>query len=115
FSTMSASARMPTSRLSRLPYDGALVHHARPVPLSRGNAQRCSWFPVLLRPKGRNGTPGQLDDAIRAEGGSATLVPLDLKDQAGIATLAAALDERSGFWVTDGRMVERAIQQARNS
>src|SRR5436305_2479450 len=36
----------------------------------------------------------ELDDAIRAEGGSATLVPLDLKDQAGIATLAAALDER---------------------
>jgi NAD(P)-dependent dehydrogenase (short-subunit alcohol dehydrogenase family) len=36
----------------------------------------------------------ELDDQIRAEGGSATLVPLDLKDYDGIARLAAALNER---------------------
>ena len=36
----------------------------------------------------------ELDDAIRAGGGSATLVPLDLKDHEGIARLAAALNER---------------------
>jgi NAD(P)-dependent dehydrogenase (short-subunit alcohol dehydrogenase family) len=36
----------------------------------------------------------ELDDAIRADGGSATLVPLDLKDVPGIARLAAALKER---------------------
>src|SRR6266700_1736618 len=36
----------------------------------------------------------ELDDAIRALGGSATLVPLDLKDVPSIARLAAALDER---------------------
>src|ERR1700688_4709336 len=36
----------------------------------------------------------ELDDAIRAVGGSATLVPLDLKDVPGIARLAAALDAR---------------------
>ena len=36
----------------------------------------------------------ELDDAIRAAGGSATLVPLDLKDVPGIARLAAALNER---------------------
>ena len=36
----------------------------------------------------------ELDDAIRAAGGTATLVPLDLKDYDGIARLAAALDER---------------------
>src|SRR3954470_18384857 len=36
----------------------------------------------------------ELDDAIRADGGSATLVPLDLKDHDGIARLAAALNER---------------------
>src|SRR5215468_2705625 len=36
----------------------------------------------------------ELDDAIRAAGGSATLVPLDLKDYEGIARLAAALNER---------------------
>ncbi len=36
----------------------------------------------------------ELDDAIRSVGGSATLVPLDLKDTAGIARLGAALHER---------------------
>jgi NAD(P)-dependent dehydrogenase (short-subunit alcohol dehydrogenase family) len=36
----------------------------------------------------------ELDDAIRAAGGSATLVPLDLKDHEGIARLGAALTER---------------------
>jgi NAD(P)-dependent dehydrogenase (short-subunit alcohol dehydrogenase family) len=36
----------------------------------------------------------ELDDAIRALGGSATLVPLDMRDHDGIARLAAALDER---------------------
>jgi NAD(P)-dependent dehydrogenase (short-subunit alcohol dehydrogenase family) len=38
----------------------------------------------------------ELDDAIRAIGGSATLVPLDLKDTPGIARLAAALQARYG-------------------
>src|SRR5436309_163789 len=36
----------------------------------------------------------ELDDAIRAAGGAATLVPLDLKDAEGIARLGAALAER---------------------
>ena len=36
----------------------------------------------------------ELYDAIRAEGGSATLVPLDLRDTDGIVRLAAALNER---------------------
>ncbi len=36
----------------------------------------------------------ELDDAIRAAGGSATLVPVDLKDSEGIARLGAALNER---------------------
>ncbi len=38
----------------------------------------------------------ELDDAIRARGGTATLVPLDLKDYAGIDRLGAALHERWG-------------------
>lgn len=38
----------------------------------------------------------ELDDAIKAAGGSATLVPLDLKDHAGIDRLGAALYERWG-------------------
>jgi NAD(P)-dependent dehydrogenase (short-subunit alcohol dehydrogenase family) len=36
----------------------------------------------------------ELDDAIRAAGGTATLVPLDLKDTPGIVRLASALNER---------------------
>ena len=38
----------------------------------------------------------ELDDAIRAGGGSATLVPLDITDSDGIDRLAAALRERYG-------------------
>jgi NAD(P)-dependent dehydrogenase (short-subunit alcohol dehydrogenase family) len=36
----------------------------------------------------------ELDDAIRAEGSTATLVPLDLRDTDGIVRLSAALNER---------------------
>ncbi len=38
----------------------------------------------------------ELDDAIKQAGGSATLVPLDIRDNDGIARLAAALNERFG-------------------
>jgi NAD(P)-dependent dehydrogenase (short-subunit alcohol dehydrogenase family) len=38
----------------------------------------------------------ELDDAIRADGGSATLVPLNLTDSDGIARLGDALHERHG-------------------
>src|SRR6187455_105111 len=36
----------------------------------------------------------ELDDKIKAAGGTATLVPLDMKDFEGIARLALALNER---------------------
>ncbi len=38
----------------------------------------------------------ELDDKIKAAGGSATLVPIDMKDMDGIARLALALHERYG-------------------
>jgi NAD(P)-dependent dehydrogenase (short-subunit alcohol dehydrogenase family) len=38
----------------------------------------------------------ELDDAIKAAGGSATLVPLDLRDAEGVARLATAIAERYG-------------------
>jgi NAD(P)-dependent dehydrogenase (short-subunit alcohol dehydrogenase family) len=38
----------------------------------------------------------ELDDQIRAAGGSATLVPLDMTDTGGISRLADALDKRYG-------------------
>jgi NAD(P)-dependent dehydrogenase (short-subunit alcohol dehydrogenase family) len=37
-----------------------------------------------------------LDDAVRAAGGSATLTPLDIRDSEGLYRLAAALNERYG-------------------
>ena len=37
-----------------------------------------------------------LDDAIRADGGSATLTPLDMRDYPGLYRLATALNERYG-------------------
>jgi NAD(P)-dependent dehydrogenase (short-subunit alcohol dehydrogenase family) len=63
--------------------------------------------PALARGLSRAGAPvvavartvgglEELDDAIRADGGTATLVPLDLKDSDGIARLGAALNERYG-------------------
>jgi len=42
-------------------------------------------------------TPGgleELDDAVRAVGGTATLVPLEMRDYEGVARLAQALNER---------------------
>ena len=38
----------------------------------------------------------ELDDAVRAAGGSATLMPLDIRDSEGLYRLAAALNERYG-------------------
>jgi len=38
----------------------------------------------------------ELDDAVRAAGGSATLTPLELRDYPGLYRLAAALNERYG-------------------
>jgi NAD(P)-dependent dehydrogenase (short-subunit alcohol dehydrogenase family) len=38
----------------------------------------------------------ELDDAVRADGGTTTLVPLDMTDMDGIARLGAALNERHG-------------------
>lgn len=38
----------------------------------------------------------ELDDKIKAAGGTATLVPLDMKDMDGVARLALALNERYG-------------------
>ena len=48
------------------------------------------------RSRARSADSKELDDAIKAAGGSATLVPLDLKDYAGIDRLGASLNERFG-------------------
>ena len=43
-----------------------------------------------------SGALEELDDKIKAAGGSATLVPVDMKDSDGIARLALAINERYG-------------------
>ena len=45
----------------------------------------------------------EVDDAIRAEGGSATLLPLDLLDGAGLDMIGPSIFDRFGrsmFWCT---------------
>jgi NAD(P)-dependent dehydrogenase (short-subunit alcohol dehydrogenase family) len=73
------------------------------IALVTGATRGIGWATALLLAKagahvialGRTqGALEELDDAVRAAGGSATLVPLDMRDYAGIYRLAASLNER---------------------
>lgn len=63
------------------------IGHATALALARAGAHVVAVARTV-------GALEELDDAIRAGGGSATLVPLDLKDTPGILRLAPALYER---------------------
>jgi NAD(P)-dependent dehydrogenase (short-subunit alcohol dehydrogenase family) len=63
------------------------IGHSVPLALAKAGA------PVIAVARTTGGLE-ELDDAIKAEGGSATLVPLDLKDMDGIARLGGALFDR---------------------
>jgi NAD(P)-dependent dehydrogenase (short-subunit alcohol dehydrogenase family) len=63
------------------------IGHAAALALARAGAHVVALARTV-------GGLEELDDTIRAAGGSATLVPLDLKDYEGIARLGAALNER---------------------
>jgi NAD(P)-dependent dehydrogenase (short-subunit alcohol dehydrogenase family) len=65
------------------------IGHAVAVALAQGGAHIVAVARTV-------GGLEELDDTIRTGGGSATLVPLDLKDYAGIDRLALALHERFG-------------------
>jgi NAD(P)-dependent dehydrogenase (short-subunit alcohol dehydrogenase family) len=65
------------------------IGHATGLALARAGAHVVAVARTV-------GALEELDDAIRAVGSSATLVPLDLKDYEGIARLGAALNERYG-------------------
>jgi NAD(P)-dependent dehydrogenase (short-subunit alcohol dehydrogenase family) len=65
------------------------IGHATARALARAGAH-------LIAVARTQGGLEELDDAIRNEGGSATLVPLNLTDFEGIARLGAALHERYG-------------------
>src|SRR6201989_2495112 len=83
---------MPTSLTNRI----ALVTGAsRGIGYATANAlaEDCAHIIAVGRAQGRQ---EELDDEIRKDGGSATLVPLSLTDTDGIARLGAALNERHG-------------------
>src|ERR1700681_3563004 len=63
------------------------IGHATALALARAGAH----VVAVARPVGGL---EELDDAIRAVGGGATLVPLDITDFDGIMRLAAVLNER---------------------
>jgi NAD(P)-dependent dehydrogenase (short-subunit alcohol dehydrogenase family) len=63
------------------------IGHATSLALARAGAHVVAVARTV-------GALEELDDAIRAGGGTATLVPLDLKDTPGILRLAPALYER---------------------
>jgi len=65
------------------------IGHATAVALAKAGAH------VVAVARTQGGLE-ELDDAIKAAGGSATLVPLDLKDYDGIDRLGASLHERYG-------------------
>src|SRR5215470_2507972 len=65
------------------------IGHATALALARAGAHVVAVARTV-------GALEELDDAIRAAGGSATLVPLDLKDHEGIARLGGAINERYG-------------------
>jgi len=65
------------------------IGHALAIALSKAGAHVVAVARTV-------GGLEELDDAIRHEGGSATLVPLDLTDYAGIDRLGGVLHERYG-------------------
>jgi NAD(P)-dependent dehydrogenase (short-subunit alcohol dehydrogenase family) len=65
------------------------IGHAAAIALAREGAHIVATARTV-------GGLEELDDAIKTTGGSATLVPLDMRDTDGIARLTAALNERYG-------------------
>jgi NAD(P)-dependent dehydrogenase (short-subunit alcohol dehydrogenase family) len=65
------------------------IGYATALSLARGGAHVVALARTV-------GGLEELDDAVRAAGGSATLTPLDIRDYAALYRLAAALNERYG-------------------
>jgi NAD(P)-dependent dehydrogenase (short-subunit alcohol dehydrogenase family) len=65
------------------------IGYATALSLARGGAHVVALARTV-------GGLEELDDAVRAAGGSATLTPLDMRDYAALYRLAAALNERYG-------------------
>src|ERR1044071_9503405 len=65
------------------------IGHATGIALARAGAHVVAVARTV-------GGVEELDAAIQAAGGTATLVPLDMRDYQGLYRLAAALNERHG-------------------
>src|SRR5215207_6827199 len=65
------------------------IGHAAAVALAKAGAH-------VVAVARTTGGLEELDDQVRAEGSTATLVPLDVTDAGGISRLADALDKRYG-------------------
>ena len=65
------------------------IGHAAAIALARAGAH-------VVGTGRTQGALEELDDAVRAAGSTATLVPLDMRDYPGIYRLAAAINERHG-------------------
>lgn len=76
-----------TSRIALVTGASRGIGHATALVLARAGAHVVAVARTV-------GGLEELDDAIRAVGGTATLVPLDLKDYDGLDRLAATLHER---------------------
>jgi NAD(P)-dependent dehydrogenase (short-subunit alcohol dehydrogenase family) len=87
---MSSNMTKPlASRLALVTGASRGIGHATARALARAGAH-------IIAVARTQGGLEELDDAIRADGGTATLVPLDMTDHDGIARLGAALNERHG-------------------
>src|SRR5580698_9099997 len=79
----------PSSRIALVPGASRGIGYATTRALAKAGAH------VIAVARTQGGLE-ELDDEIRTDGGSATLVPLNLTDTDGIARLGAALNDRHG-------------------
>ena len=89
-----------TGQWSNIPNPSPTVSRSSPAPRAasarRWRSQLAQAGAHVVAVARTVGGLEELDDKIKAAGGSATLVPLDMKDSDGIARLALALNERYG-------------------
>src|SRR3974377_1051743 len=86
---MTAEARPLPHRLALVPAASPGIGYAPALALGKAGAHVIAVARTV-------GGLEELDDAIRGAGSTATLVPLDLKDYAGIDRLAGAVAQRYG-------------------
>jgi NAD(P)-dependent dehydrogenase (short-subunit alcohol dehydrogenase family) len=84
---MADSSKPFTNRIALVSGASRGIGHATALALAKGGAH------VIAVARTQGGLE-ELDDAVKAAGGTATLVPLDMKDAPGIVRLAETIDDR---------------------